>query len=120
MINMDIWYTYESKCDRCLKPITKEIKTSLSAKLEDYSESYKENEKEEYEDTIYHNKGFLKLDDYVLMEVASSLPMKSLCSEDCKGLCPQCGIDLNKESCNCMDHLVDPRLEKLKDFVIED
>ena len=119
-IDVDIWYKYESRCDRCLESIIKEVKTSLSGKLVNDSESYREDEKDEYEDTIYHNNGFLKLDDYIFMEVASSLPMKSLCSDECRGLCPQCGIDLNKESCDCLDHFIDPRLEKLKDFIVED
>lgn len=120
IINVDIYYKYKTKCDRCLKDAINEMKTSLSGKLEDYGESFKEENKEQDEDTIYYNKGFLKLDEYVLMEVASSLPMKSLCNEDCKGLCPQCGVDLNEESCDCLDHLIDPRLEKLKNFVIQD
>lgn len=119
IINIDIWYKYKTKCDRCLKDAINEMKTSLSGKLEDYGESFKEDNKED-EDTIYYNRGILKLDEYILMEVASSVPMKSLCSEDCKGLCPQCGIDLNEESCDCLGYIVDPRLEKLKNFVIKD
>ncbi len=119
-IDIDILYRYKTKCDRCLEPIIKEVKTSLSGRLEENSKPHIEDENSEYEDIIYYNKGFLKLDDYILMEVASSLPMKSLCSIDCKGLCPHCGIDLNKKSCGCLDRYIDPRLEKLKEFVVDD
>jgi uncharacterized protein len=42
--------------------------------------------------------------------------MKPLCSEDCKGICPQCGQDLNEGECDCEIETVDPRLAKLKEF----
>jgi uncharacterized protein len=41
-------------------------------------------------------------------------PMQLLCRESCKGLCPNCGIDLNHNSCNCGTERIDPRLAKLK------
>ncbi|NLY47114.1 MAG: DUF177 domain-containing protein [Tissierella sp.] len=117
LVNADISYKYETKCDRCFETTIKELTTSLSAKLKDYSEQYEDNE-DENEDVIYYNKGSLDLEEYILMEVASSLPMKTLCDETCKGLCPGCGIDLNKESCTCQDDYIDPRFEQLKDFFI--
>jgi len=46
-----------------------------------------------------------------------AIPMKIVCSEDCKGLCLNCGMNLNKDSCNCKKTVVDPRwagLEKLR------
>lgn len=45
------------------------------------------------------------------------IPMKPLCSPDCKGLCPQCGANLNLESCTCENVRVDPRLALLKDLL---
>lgn len=42
-----------------------------------------------------------------------SLPMKTLCKEECQGICFKCGEDLNKGSCNCDREVLDPRLEKL-------
>ncbi|MFW5872616.1 MAG: YceD family protein, partial [bacterium] len=47
------------------------------------------------------------------------LPIKPLCSEDCKGLCPQCGQNLNKGDCNCERDIIDPRLAKLEKFFDE-
>jgi len=46
-----------------------------------------------------------------------SIPMKPLCAPDCKGLCPRCGVNLNRESCTCEEEQVDPRLAVLKDFL---
>ena len=48
--------------------------------------------------------------DYALL----AIPMKKLCREDCKGLCPRCGKDLNEGDCNCAEKEIDPRWEPLK------
>ena len=45
-----------------------------------------------------------------------ALPMKPLCRADCRGLCPVCGINRNRETCTCEAAWVDPRLEVLKQF----
>lgn len=47
-------------------------------------------------------------------------PMSPLCRDDCRGLCPQCGVDLNVESCTCTSEVADPRwsaLDQLKDLL---
>lgn len=46
-----------------------------------------------------------------------SLPLKFLCREDCRGICPQCGKDLTESACNCRGEVLDPRLEKLKELL---
>jgi uncharacterized protein len=46
-----------------------------------------------------------------------AIPMKPLCHPDCKGLCPQCGANLNLESCTCESARIDPRLALLKDLL---
>lgn len=42
------------------------------------------------------------------------IPMKHLCEETCKGLCPRCGANLNFEQCDCQQEVIDPRWEALK------
>jgi len=49
-------------------------------------------------------------------QVFLSLPARSLCGEDCKGLCPRCGKNLNSESCNCDAAPADPRWSALSDL----
>jgi uncharacterized protein len=44
-------------------------------------------------------------------------PIRLLCKEDCKGLCVNCGINLNNKSCDCHNENIDPRLEKLKSLL---
>jgi uncharacterized protein len=51
-------------------------------------------------------------------EITLNLPLQVICSESCKGLCPKCGADLNKETCTCSDERIDPRLEALKNLFI--
>lgn len=46
-----------------------------------------------------------------------AIPMKPLCDPDCKGLCPHCGVNLNRESCTCEKTQVDPRLASLKELL---
>ena len=45
-----------------------------------------------------------------------SIPMKKLCKEECKGLCPDCGKDLNQEKCSCKNEEIDPRWKPLIDI----
>jgi uncharacterized protein len=52
-------------------------------------------------------------------QVMLALPMKPLCSDICKGICPECGTDLNTGTCTCSTHTVDPRLEVLKKYFPE-
>lgn len=114
LIHLDIFYKYKTKCARCLQSTTKEIGTSLDAKLEDYNGKYND-DYEELEEIVYYD-DLLDLKYYIYNEVISSLPIRTLCNKECKGLCPKCGADLNTESCDCILEEIDPRLEKLKDF----
>ena len=45
-----------------------------------------------------------------------AVPMKKLCKEDCKGLCPRCGKNLNEGTCNCKEDKIDPRWEPLQEL----
>ncbi len=62
----------------------------------------------------------LNTDDILLGQVAEELPLTALCSEDCRGLCQGCGVDLNKASCRCVaEEKIDARLAVLKDFCVK-
>ena len=56
----------------------------------------------------------------VQSEIVMALPMRPICSESCKGLCAQCGQNLNAVSCNCESRPVDPRLAVLKGLKFDD
>lgn len=115
VIHLDIQFTYSEECSRCLQPSTDKISTSVYGKLLQAKKDLT-NEDDEYEEILYYENDILELDEYILEQIIVSLPIKTLCKDDCKGLCPKCGVDLNKEKCDCVHEDIDPRLEKLKDF----
>lgn len=57
--------------------------------------------------------GRLELDEVVREQIHLQLPWKPICSEDCKGLCPECGADRNTTKCDCSERMIDPRLAPL-------
>jgi uncharacterized metal-binding protein YceD (DUF177 family) len=59
----------------------------------------------------------IDVNDDVRQTVFLAVPLKLLCSESCKGLCPQCGINLNMGTCACTDDPADGRWEKLRSLV---
>ena len=94
-------------CDRCARPFqrekTVEYETLLAFELAN----------EESDDIVVLNKdGELELDELMREVFLLEMDTKNLCSEDCKGLCPGCGADLNREPCRCKKE-IDPRWAKL-------
>ena len=59
----------------------------------------------------------LDLDDVCGSNIILSMPTRFLCRDDCKGLCPGCGANLNNSVCSCGEKKVDPRMEKLKQYL---
>lgn len=106
-------------CDRCLKevPISVEIPVDLLYAPEDPGGSRTgeiELQARDLDFSVYENDE-IDLDGMVLEQMELSLPSRVLCSEDCRGLCPQCGADLNVERCDCQKP-VDPRWQALIDL----
>ena len=63
----------------------------------------------------YQGEGVL-LEDTLREQVLLSVPLKALCREDCKGLCPHCGKNLNDGACSCDEPMEDPRWDALKEI----
>ena len=95
---------FHGACDRCLTPFTKTYDIPLEHTLVTTLEN------EENDDFILLENYQLNLDDLVLADILLELPYKSLCREDCRGLCPLCGKNLNEGLCGCNRKSVDPRL----------
>ncbi len=112
-LNVDITWEYKENCDRCLKEFSNKIETVLSGRLIEKTE--KQNDEDD-EVLIYYQGDDVSLEEPVISAMLLSLPMKSICKEGCKGLCPVCGINRNDEKCNCEDNNIDPRLAKLKEL----
>ncbi len=87
-------------CSRCLAPFEKPIDLSVEGRFEENAEAGADEEEEEVE--VFPLEGTsCDLDEMIRHEIVLSLPMKPLCSEECKGLCPVCGKNLNEGDCDC-------------------
>jgi len=95
---------YVTHCARCTKEISGVFETSFERPLA----TRLENDDDEY---LMITHGEVDLDTPLLEELLISLDFVYLCKEDCKGLCPKCGQDLNEGDCGCADKKeIDPRL----------
>ncbi len=109
------------ECGRCLEPATIPIGgdfvyTLVPAKAEVAEDL--ELTAQELE-TSYYRGDFIDLAPMICEQIVLQVPMKILCADDCKGLCPHCGINLNTGSCNCRSDVVDDRLAVLKKFRVK-
>ncbi len=93
-------------CDRCSKGVKIELDFSVEENF--FASGTAQEDQESYSG----NK--IEADGVVRKSILSNLPMKVLCCEDCKGLCPQCGKDLNTGECGCKTDFIDPRFESLR------
>jgi uncharacterized protein len=64
----------------------------------------------------YYEGGGLLLEDMLREQVLLALPLKTICREDCKGLCAHCGKNLNEAGCGCVDEVEDPRWSALREI----
>ena len=95
-------------CDRCLNNVHKEFNLKFEHTL--VRKLYNEEADESY---ILVENGLLDFEELATSDIVLELPSKNLCKDDCKGLCPKCGANLNETTCNCATKEVDPRLASL-------
>lgn len=98
--------TLELACDRCLKPFSQDLALPVSTLLAE------ELEDEENDEIVLLENGEADLDEIFTTALVLSMDAKHVCSEDCKGLCPTCGANLNDGPCGCRKE-IDPRLAAL-------
>jgi uncharacterized protein len=108
------------KCSRCTKDFSRLIKTGFDLSyLPQPKWSSGDAEIElKYEDmeVAFYDGVALDIDLMALEQIELSIPMKFVCKEDCKGLCYQCGADLNDGACLCKNEETDSRLSVLLEF----
>jgi len=110
----------ELECGRCLKQFGMDVKSRLEVVYHPAGEIQREEHKElkgEELDTGFYTDDTLDTVDILREQLLLSIPMKPLCSADCKGICPVCGADLSVEQCGCEVRETDPRLEVLKNLL---
>ena len=94
-------------CDRCAKPFQREKAVEYETLL-----AFELANGESDDIVLLDRDGELDLDGLMTEVFLLEMDTKNLCSEDCRGLCPGCGADLNREPCRCKKE-IDPRLAKL-------
>ena len=109
----------ELTCSRCLEPFTPAVATDFDLRYVPRTENVGEGEKEVEEDdlaTAFYSVDQIDLGQLIVEQLQLAVPMKPLCDEACKGLCPQCGTNLNAGWCECSQKWEDPRLAVLKNL----
>ncbi len=109
----------EIDCSRCLEPETgSRFKDIKGVFVPPEYEAEVDMEGDEYRAEYQENS--LSLWDILRQDILLTIPMQPLCRDDCRGLCPVCGQDLNEKDCGHETESIDPRLEALKDIEIEE
>ena len=104
----------DTRCSRCLDPVSFPITAELDA-------VYDRQPDPEDPDLYSFEASTIELTDAVRDALLLSMPMRVLCKEDCKGLCSQCGTNLNKTTCTCHEgaEVTNP-FSALKNIVLKD
>jgi uncharacterized protein len=109
-------------CDRCLEPYHWELRSAfrvfLALPIGETDRAEVELAEEDLEVNFIRGEE-IDLDEIIREQIYLSLPMKSLCRENCTGLCPTCGNDLNAGNCQCHREQGHPAFLKLKNLKIE-
>ena len=92
----------QSPCARCLKPAL----TSVEAGIDEAFVRDQGQEREADDDQYLYSGHVLDLDEAVRTALLLELPSRILCREDCRGLCDQCGADLNTNACSCQKDMI--------------
>jgi uncharacterized protein len=104
-------------CGRCLEPFTLPVDTQVDLTYVPHPAQAADDEVELSQDdltTAFYRDQTLDLAEMVREQFYLALPMRPLCREDCKGLCPRCGTNLNQGTCACDVRWEDPRLAGLR------
>jgi uncharacterized protein len=110
-------------CSRCLADFTSFVDTNFTIffRKEDSSKPTTEDELELGEMDLLsstYSGNEIDLTHEIEEQIAMEIPLKPLCSDSCKGLCHECGIDLNISSCSCSKKQVSLAFSSLKDFKV--
>lgn len=100
---------YSSECYRCLVTVSKVLELKIK-------ESFISSAEAELADMYPFEGKVLDISKALNDNIILNLPMKQLCSNDCKGLCSKCGANLNEAGCSCSKDDIDPRMEGLNKY----
>lgn len=104
---------YQTECARCLKPLSGCFSLDLEKTVAPRN-VLGDLDEDRLDDYAIIEDGFLDMDEPLREQIEMEFPVRFLCSDDCRGLCPRCGKDLNFGECECDSKEIDPRLEPLR------
>ena len=113
----------EMECSRCVESFGVSVDAQFDLRYVPASENAGEGEREVGEEdlaTAFYREGMIDLIELMREQFVLALPMKPLCRDECRGLCPQCGTNLNTSQCDCAPAWEDPRLAPLKSLLSRD
>lgn len=123
----DVWtlilsvdFEYQTNCSRCLKEMVDRVSVESEMIVAETEEDAKLYHSENEDEVILWQRRDNFLDELAMSIVVTSLPIQPLCSDDCKGLCPSCGKDLNLGDCTCDNQSIDPRFAALQGLFDEE
>lgn len=106
------------RCDRCLQPADFGLHAEFTEEFLEEKGPGRHAEETEVDYNTYKG-NTIDIRDVVEENILLNVPMKTLCSAECKGICSICGADLNFLECGCAREDVDPRMQKLRDWFQE-
>ncbi|MBF0148643.1 MAG: DUF177 domain-containing protein [Magnetococcales bacterium] len=110
------WWMHH-ECSRCLEPFQREQKSVINRLFCVGSDPFQDQKTREMDDDLTCLvSGELAIGDLVQEEILLDLPMIPVCSDDCRGLCPQCGINRNLDDCQCEGGIREGPFSKLKEL----
>jgi uncharacterized protein len=112
---------FSQLCARCLEPVQHALQTDFDLIFRPEGVDAESGERAISEDETeigYYEQSGLLLEDAVREQVLLTLPSRSLCQPDCKGLCPHCGLNRNLATCECAERATDPRLAALAGIAV--
>lgn len=110
ILEADIDVELSIPCDRCLENVKKQITINTSKEVNLGDTDFER--REALDELFYINGTMFDAEKFAYGEILVNLPMKVLCSENCKGICNRCGTNLNHEECGCDTTELDPRMAK--------
>ena len=111
-------YEQTLRCDRCLREYSEPAESELELMVPDEEEPGDGERELSAEDlgVVHAVGGVLDTRPLLVEQLQLNVPMRPLCREDCRGLCPACGVNRNLEACECRDETVDPRWAALAEL----
>ena len=110
------------ECDRCLQPVEAPVSADFALEYitgSDYESSDVAELTEDAMSVSVFDGEAIDVDEIVKEQILLAVPTRMLCREDCKGICPECGIDKNTGECQCVTDDIDPRWAALKNLKTE-